>query len=249
LTLGFGNARPDPPGTEPAGWQPLRDRPTHPAASSRPRRTALAVAALVAALALVGALARTLGSGSGARPGSLASRAPAHGAATGSSAPSPASDRPGSPARLSDTSSNLLTPAGVRRTVAVIRRLIAGTKVFELDIYSDSASAQAPTASDPALYDDIEYRDGVATRSPGGTATSEQTVDLRGFNWDVLPALLKKARQTLNVPHPTFRYIIIGPDLFDGTPSIRVYLSDAYGAGYLSASPDGTVRRTYPRGS
>jgi serine/threonine protein kinase len=256
-TLGLDDSDLGPSRTEPAGWRSPPDRLPHAVPSSHSRRTGLAVAALVAALALGGTLAWTLGSGSGAHAGSLGGRrhAPAaaarnSAAARSSAVSSPAPHGPGSSAGPSVTSSNLLTPAAVRRMVAAIRRRMAGARVFQLVVYPDYAMAQVPTAADPTLYDEIEYRDGAITRSPGGTATSgQQTVDLRSFNWNVLPGLLRKARETLNVPHPTSRYIIIGPDIFNGTPNIRVYLADAYGGGYLSASPDGTVERTYPRGS
>ena len=145
---------------------------------------------------------------------------------------------------------NLLTPAGVRRTIAAIQPLLRNSRIIELDVYPGYASAEAPTLGDAKLYDDIDYRDGQVSRSPGGTVDSDTTTsDLRVFDWNVLPALLAKAQKTLNVPHPTSRYLIIGPDMFDGTPSIRVYLSDAYGSGYLEADNKGNLKRTYPRGS
>jgi hypothetical protein len=145
---------------------------------------------------------------------------------------------------------NLMTPDGVRRTVAAIRPFTHDGKIKELVVYPGYASAEAPTPADQKLYDDIEYRDGQATHSPGGTMESDDTtVSLSSYDWNVIPALLAKAQKTLNVPHPTSRYLIIGPDIFDGTPTIRVYLSDAYGSGYLSATTKGVVRDTFPRGS
>lgn len=85
---------------------------------------------------------------------------------------------------------------------------------------------------------------------PGGTYLSDTTlVDLESYHWNVLPALLRTAQQTLKVPHPTMRYLIVSAGLFDKAPTIRVYLADAYGSGYLEAGATGVVEHTYPRGS
>ncbi len=238
--------------TGPAGWGQQGTRPSHPAQPARGRRTPVVVLSAIV-VALAGALTWNLlpdgahANGSTADGGTPTSRTPtSHAPAlTGGDATPAGVDTP-APATVDD----LLTPAGVRATVKAMSPYIAGNKIEELVVYPTYASAEAPTASNPKLYDEIDYRDGTATHEPGGTVIGdEKPVDLRVFDWDVLPGLLAKAQKTLNVPHPTSRYIIIGPDLFDGTPTIRVYLSDAYGSGYLSADAKGKVRQTYPRGS
>ncbi|MCX5208026.1 protein kinase [Kitasatospora sp. NBC_00240] len=145
---------------------------------------------------------------------------------------------------------NLLTPDGVRATIDAIRPLMSGTKIKRLVVYPEYAIAEAPTASDPSVYDRITYRDGRTTRTPGATLTSrDKLADLQLYNWDILPDLIKKAEQTLNVANPTSRYLIIGPEIIEEKPSIAVYLSDDYGGGYLSTDVKGTVIRTVPRGA
>ncbi|WP_370086831.1 serine/threonine-protein kinase [Streptacidiphilus sp. MAP12-16] len=222
----------------------------HPAQPSPPpqppphRRRAAVLTLSIAAVALTGTLAWNL------RPG----HSTATGAAGSTSSPVQGVTTSGgpqtTPVPAPTAQPDLLTPAGLRATIKAMRPLMAGTKVEELDVYPGYASADVPTQADPALYDRIDYRDGSATRSPGGTVISDsKPVDLQGFDWNVLPALLMKAQATLNVPHPTSRYIIVGPDMFDGTPTIRVYLADDYGSGYLSADTKGVVKKTYPRGS
>lgn len=242
-----------PGGTPPPGWVP-------PGSPARRRRTP--VAALSAtAVGVIGVLVWTLVPGDGHADARAGSTTPPETTTPGSTAPgtatagSLASNGPKSGSETGTPSSpttheNLLTPAGVRGTIAAMRPFMAGTRVRELLVYPEYASAEAPTPTDPKLYDDIAYRDGRVTHQPGGVMDPDDTtVDLRGYDWDVLPALLDKAQQTLNVPRPTSRYIIVGPDLFDDTPAIRIYLSDAYGGGYLLADAKGRVQRTYPRGS
>ncbi|WP_344446576.1 protein kinase domain-containing protein [Kitasatospora nipponensis] len=142
---------------------------------------------------------------------------------------------------------DLLTPAGVRSVIAALRPQMSGTKVRELDVYPDFANAEAPTPSDAKLYDQLNYRGGAVTREPGGTIDSDTEMsDLQLYNWDVIPDILAKALATLNVPNPKTRYLIIGPDIITGAPSIRVYLADDYRDGYLETDPKGNVTRTYP---
>ncbi|MGW4896346.1 hypothetical protein ACWEQL_29440 [Kitasatospora sp. NPDC004240] len=136
----------------------------------------------------------------------------------------------------------------MRTVVDALRPQLADNKIMGLTVYPTYASAEAPVAAGSRQYDRFSYRDAKLTKTAGGTMTSQQkTCDLGAFDWDVIPALLQKAQATLNVPNPTSRYLIIGPDIMDGTPTIRVYLSDAYGGGYLSADTKGTVKRAFPR--
>ncbi|MEU6239266.1 hypothetical protein ABZ885_40635, partial [Kitasatospora sp. NPDC047058] len=119
------------------------------------------------------------------------------------------------------------------------------SKVKELTVYPGYAMAQVPTA-DGRSYDWYDYRDGKTTRRVGGTMGKDKPVDLSQYDWNVLPDLLKSAGTLLKVSNPTSRYLIIGPDS-DGSPSIRVYLSDEYGhTGFFWADPKGKIGRTYP---
>lgn len=223
-----------------------------------------AVTFAVVALALTGVLTWNLwpdagdDGGHGAAPGPVASDPAATGvtdptATTTVSTPAAPPPAPSTPATTKSAppsaAPDFLTPAGVRTTVDAVRPYLADSRITRLTVYPTYASASGPTAADPTVYDRLDYRDGKVTRTPGGTMTSrEKTVDLRSFDWEIIPALLQKAQDTLNVPNPTSRYLIIGPDSSDGAPSIRVYLSGAYGGGYLSADTKGTVKRSFPRG-
>ncbi|WP_395298053.1 protein kinase [Kitasatospora hibisci] len=236
-------------------------------AAPRPAKRGRAVAAValgVATVAVAGVLAWSLspdddvkhggaaqvaggpaGSASVAPGGSADTAAPSAGPVTASPAKSAAGGSGGG----ADTPApaDLLTPDGVRAVVAAVTAAAGKSTVKDLTVYPGYAMAQVPTA-DPRAYEWFDYRDGKATRrTPGGPMGTSKTADLAKYDWSVIPALLKKAEETLNVPAPTSRYLIIGPDILDGTPTIRVYLASANGiSGYLSADVAGKIKRSFP---
>ena len=143
---------------------------------------------------------------------------------------------------------DLLTPAGARKAVSALTEVMGGTKVSDLDLYSDHASATAPAAAVKNGFDDFDYSDGVATREGPDTVDADRAVlDLNAVNWDALPALWDRAGKELGVDKPTMRYVVVETDIIDGTASLKLYLSDDYGAAYLLATLAGEVVKLYPR--
>ncbi|KAB2591664.1 protein kinase [Streptomyces arboris] len=146
---------------------------------------------------------------------------------------------------------DLLTPQGARQAIAALKPLMGGTKVTDFTLYGEHASAQAPLKSNSRLYDRFSYRDGQAKNDDmGGTLMSgDKAVDLNSVDWDALPALLRTARTSLNIPEPESSYVIVDPSwpFHDDRPVLRVYVSDKYGGAYLSAELDGRVIEKYPR--
>ncbi|MGW3437954.1 protein kinase domain-containing protein [Streptomyces bacillaris] len=146
---------------------------------------------------------------------------------------------------------DLLTPQGVRQAIAGLKPLMGGTKVTDFTLYDKHASAKAPLKSNSRLYDRFTYRDGQAKNDDmGGTLMSgDKPVDLDSVNWDALPALLRTARTTLNIPEPENSYVIVDPSSpFHGDrPVLRVYVSDKYGGAYLTAELNGKVIEKNPR--
>ncbi|MGY0465919.1 protein kinase domain-containing protein [Kitasatospora sp. cg17-2] len=240
--------------------------PTAPPPPPTRRRTGATVTLAVAGMALTSVLVWNLrpdgssgtggntGAGSapkgtnapadpGGPPASTGTAAPTDPDTTASAAPT-AKPSPSAP-KTTAPAKDLLTPDGVRTVVAAITAQSGTTKVKQLAVYPEYASAQVPTA-DGRGYDWYDYRNGNIAKRPGGSMAKEKTVDLAQYDWDTVPALLKKANETLNVPNPTSRYLLI--DMWsDGYQCIRVYLSNEYhNSGYLLADSKGTVRRTLP---
>ncbi|WP_257138917.1 serine/threonine-protein kinase [Streptomyces sp. rh34] len=174
---------------------------------------------------------------------------PAPDPAAGDSDPSGASDAPGE--KDLPEAEDLLTPDGARAAIEAMKPLMGGTKVTAFTLYGEHAHADAPLKSNAALYDRFSYRDGRAKNDDmGGTLMSRTTtVDLNSVDWDALPALLKAAERTLNIPEPESRYVIVDPSspFHDDRPVLRVYVSDTHGGAHLTAELDGRVIERSPR--
>jgi hypothetical protein len=239
------------PSTGSSGWLLPGSQPAIPQPPVRRRRAPL-IAIAAAVLVVAGVLVWTLlpgvtsTTGTGGTPTPLGAAGPPTG--TASSHPTTTA------APTTQAPQDQLTPAGVRSTIAAMSQTM-GTKVIRLVIYPDHATAEAPTAADPKLYDDFNYRGGMTTHSPGGevNTTTDAPIDLGSINWDILPTLLRKAQDTLNVPNPTVVYLIVESDLQitdAGTtlrPVIRVFRADNYGGGMLMTDLKGNVISTVPR--
>ncbi|MEU3745927.1 serine/threonine-protein kinase [Streptomyces narbonensis] len=147
---------------------------------------------------------------------------------------------------------NLLTPAGIRAAVAAVHAATDGAKVTGFVVYPDYAVAESLVKGSTERYDRYVYRgEDVAVRQgPGGTAfPGTVPTDLDAFDWDALPALLKRADKDLGVERPTSRYLVVTPGstLLGSGAGFSIYLSDTYGVAYLKADQKGRVTSTYPR--
>ncbi|KLJ03952.1 serine/threonine-protein kinase [Streptomyces sp. KE1] len=178
------------------------------------------------------------------------------GATAPSSAPSnpsvdPVEDASPEPEESPGEETSLLTPESVRRVVSELEKVMGTRKVTAFDVHQNHASAKAPLPRDPKLYDAYEYRDGKAARdSAGGVLRPDDAVvDLGRFDWDALPGLMTEAEKRLGVEKPENRYLIVDPasPFHDKQPVLRLYLSDEYGGGYLTADVDGKVIDVSPR--
>jgi hypothetical protein len=112
------------------------------------------VAVATIALAVVAALAWTLDST--ASPTAACGGASAHTTLTTPTTGTPATtgaDTCSQPATV-----DLLTPAGLRKALAAMRPVVAGTKVYQLTVYPTYAIAEIPTAANSHLYDEVDYR-------------------------------------------------------------------------------------------
>lgn len=152
----------------------------------------------------------------------------------------------------SPNTADLLTPDGVRAAVTALGQLTGGTEFTEFTVYPNYVNASAPVATQPRLYDEYSYRNGVATREGAGGELDDDdaTIRLDSIDWNVLPALFATANAELGVPNPTLRYLIVEPawTFNDDKPTLLVYLTDDYGGAYLAANLDGSLVTMYPRG-
>ncbi|MFD0569442.1 hypothetical protein ACFQ0T_09390 [Kitasatospora gansuensis] len=143
---------------------------------------------------------------------------------------------------------DLLTPNGARALVDAIRAATGSTTITDLTVYPDYASAKVVNKDNPKHYDTVDYRNGKATSKPGGSVDSTKTVDLTKIDWNQLPTVLPKAQTELGVANPKSRYLIITYGWFADEITIRYYLSDDYGGGYLTAGATGKVLKVVKSG-
>ncbi|MFI1932070.1 protein kinase [Streptomyces sp. NPDC020330] len=263
-----------PPGPGPAHpYQPAAPAPSLTPRERRSRgvrrvRMISVASSVVSAAVIAGVVLWTVdpfsseGSDGDDRPRDTASApqasVPAPDPAAGGSDPSGASDPTGASGSSGASgekglpeAEDLLTPDGARAAVKAMKPLMGGTKVTAFTLYGEHAYADAPLKSNAALYDRFSYRDGRAKNDDmGGTLTSRTTtVDLNSVDWDALPALLRAAERTLNIPEPESRYVIVDPSspFHDDRPVLRVYVSDSHGGAHLTAELDGRVIERSPR--
>ncbi|MGH3763145.1 protein kinase domain-containing protein [Actinophytocola sp.] len=241
-------AQPAPyqPPAGPAPYQPGPDT----GAAGRKRAVAWAGVATLATSAVVATvialiMSRVPGEGGAAGNGSPGTRTAGVPQVSVSTAPTAA---PTAPATDGTAQEDLLTPRGARAAVAALTKEMGGSKVSELDIYADHASATAPTKAVKNGFDSFTYRGGTVTRDgPDGVDEDRAVLDLKAVNWDALPALWKRAEKELGVDKPTARYLAVETDIIDGTASMSFYLADDYGGAYLKANLNGEVIELYAR--
>ncbi|MFE9327376.1 serine/threonine-protein kinase [Nocardia sp. NPDC052278] len=165
----------------------------------------------------------------------------------------PTTSRSASPSGAPGTGKpvDLLTPTSIRQAIAALEKVSGSEEFNEATFYPTYADVGAPVKNNPNLYDLFVYRDGTATRKgAGGPLSDKATVKLSAINWDILPDLFRTADESLGIPTPTLRYVIVDPawTFNNDKPTVMVYLTDDYGGAYLAADTDGTVVTKYPRG-
>ncbi|MEW2084675.1 serine/threonine-protein kinase [Streptomyces sp. NPDC005283] len=229
-------------------------RRTQPRTGARAkRRTVLALAAVVGSV-LTGVLVWSLvpdadelfrrDTGSQSSAGS---------SANSSRTPTPTHTPTSKPSRAA-VRTDLLTPDGIRAAIKELKAETGTDQVGRFVVYPEYISVEAMVKGSRTKYDSYSYRagEGVTQDSMKGTLSGgDLPVSMDAFDWDVLPALMRKAEKELNVKNPTTRYLVIRQpnDLFDTPAGIGVYLGDEYDSGYLDADPKGKVTRVMPAGS
>jgi hypothetical protein len=170
------------------------------------------------------------------------------GYASGSSSASPsATSGPGDDVEpVVVAQQGLHTRAGFTALVAATRARFGSTMVAGATIYPDYAVITMPVPGAPARAQTFLYRGGFEEASNAGTRTaSDPLVDLGAVQVDAVLGLVAGAGETLAVPDPTSRYMVVGQE--GGGPYVNVYASNEFGeSGYLRAGLDGTVMAVHP---
>ncbi|MFF6841077.1 serine/threonine-protein kinase [Streptomyces tanashiensis] len=230
-------------------------QPGH-AEQARRRVRGIAVGSSVAATVLAGVLAWTLLPGlrgsddQGARspgPTTSGSRTPAPSTSKEADEPANTGDDVGEPAVR-----DLLTPDGIRTALKALKEATGTNQVSDLTVYPEHVSAQVMVKGSKSRYDNWTYRPGTGAEkgiTSGSVGPMDSPFSMDEFNWDALPALLKRADKELNVKDISARYLLVtGDDPTFGDPKhMSVYVSNTYNqSGRIEADPTGKVTKVMP---
>ncbi|WP_217428481.1 serine/threonine-protein kinase [Microlunatus speluncae] len=145
---------------------------------------------------------------------------------------------------------SLHTEKGMDQAIKALKKATGTTKYLKLIAYPNYAIVDVPVKGRKGAYDRYMYdqQGQVKLWSSGSDQTADTATDVDKIDWDLLPRLMKRADETLNLPKPESRYVIVDPGgvATDGEPSISIYLSDKYASGYLTADFDGNILDTRP---
>ncbi|MEY2242355.1 protein kinase [Streptomyces sp. BF23-18] len=236
---GFG-----PPTPYPAG--PTRPTPARP---GDPAKRRIAIASSVVGTVLAGVLVWTLLPDGGDKDSGKPS---ASSGATSTRTTDPArTPSRSAPAPQTDAKTDLLTPDGIRTAVRKIKAATGTDRACDLTVYPTYVSADIMVKGSDTKYDSYTYRPGQGVEKgiiSSAIIGGKRPFSLDSFDWDVLPALLKRAKKDLNVQRPTMRYVLVRPadDTFDTPLGLAVYLADDHVTGYLDADLKGKVTRVMP---
>lgn len=236
------------PGTNPNSFQT-----TGPV---RPRRRRPGLTTITISVVAVGAVAAVLAAVVIVLPRVLDAFSAVENAAGGRPGATPTGGRAGSgdggDGGETEEVKSLLTPAAVRDVIKKFEEASGSREFAEFTVYEERASADAPVAGRRGAFDNYTFEKGadaaIRSRPSIAITTGDAKVNMRTFNWEALPALMRRAERTLKVPKPTSRYVIARAAwTFNGDqPTMMVYLTDDYGGGYLAANVKGKVVKTVP---
>ncbi|GGY07909.1 serine/threonine-protein kinase [Streptomyces anandii] len=237
---------------EPPAFYPVGPtRPTRPRPSGR-AKSRIAIASSVVGTVLAGVMVWTLLPQGGDKDGERGASSLGS-SSTRTTGPTPAPPRASrsAPAPRGDAKTDLLTPDGIRRAVKEIKAATGTDRACDLTVYPNYVSAEIMIKGSDTKYDSYTYRPGQGVQKgiiSSALIGGERPFSLDDFNWDVLPALLKRAERDLNVKRPTMRYVLVRPaDTTFSTPlELAVYLADDHVTGYLNADLKGKVTRVMP---
>ncbi|MEU9015197.1 protein kinase [Streptomyces sp. NPDC048479] len=212
----------------------------------------IAVATSVVVTLLIGVLVWALLPDGNKQGGDTASNSPGGSYVTGSRTPTPTpTPTPTSAPSNSVAKSDLLTPDGIRTAVKEIKAATGTDRASDLTVYPEYVSVDIMVKGSNTRYDSYTYRvgEGVVKGIISSTLSGgDRPFSLDDFDWDVVPALLRRAEKDLNVKKPTMRYLVVRPadETFHTPLGLAVYLADDYASGYLDADLKGKVTRVMP---
>ena len=244
-TTSYRLAPPMPPSLPPTDGMPATGSRRRPAKRNR----GVAVASSVVGVLLIGTLAwKVLPGGNDTKDTSTS---------PGSTAQTQQQSTPTVSATQSSAAvktQDMLTPSGIRTAIKAFKEKTGSDRFNDFSVYPGYVIAEVMVKGSQTRYVSYTYRSGTGfdegSDNKGTVIDGDKPVKLDDFNWDAVPALLKRANKDLKVKDPTSRYLLLRLPSTNGgdTPAgMAIYLSDDYGSdGFLEADTQGTVTRVEP---
>jgi hypothetical protein len=140
----------------------------------------------------------------------------------------------------------LHTPEGFRRFVDALRAEYGTTEVDDATIHPDRAFVVLPRSDDPRRLQSVVYEGGFSTPTDMGVRDeASPLVDLATVDPDAVLALVAGADESLNMPGPSPKHLVVR-DMGEG-PTVSIYaINEAMQIGVLEVRPDGTTIRMQP---
>ncbi|KAB1140164.1 protein kinase [Streptomyces luteolifulvus] len=247
---------PPPHQPPPPAWQLTTNAIQTDRSGQRPKRSRrVAVASSTVGVVLVGTLTWiALPDGNDAKK----SASPSAATTTRKGGSTPKETTPTAPTERASTggtssnTTNLLTPDGIRTAIKAIEEETGRDSFGDFTVYPEYVSTEVMVKGSRTKYDTYTYYVGRGVEKgiiKGTLSGGDEPVSLENFNWDAVPALLKRAENELKVEKPTSRYLVVRQpnNIFDEPAGMAVYLSDEYGAGgYIDADTQGKVTKVMP---
>ncbi|MFF2654357.1 serine/threonine protein kinase, partial [Streptomyces sp. NPDC058045] len=164
-------------------------------------------------------------------------RSPAH-----HNSPPPSST---SPTASPTVRENLRTPAGARRVVRELKKVMGTTRVMNFDLEVPRASAQVPS-KDGKVWDYFDYKEGKGEKRSGYRSDGRASFDIAKVNWDALPRLMRTAETGLGLKKASVSGVHVGlksaeVDRDDEVVVLEIVAVDEYGGARLYADADGKI--------
>ena len=244
-TTSYRLAPPAPPALPPTSGMETTSRRRRPEKRSR----GVAVASSVIGVLLIGTLAWKVLPGGNEDKGSTASPG-AGGHTQQQTTPTVSASESNAAVKTQD----MLTPSGIRTAIKAFKEKTGSDRFSDFSVYPGYVIADVMVKGSNTKYVSYTYRSGTGFDegfdNKGTVIDGDTPVKLDDFNWDAVPALLKRANKDLKVEKPTSRYLLLRLPSTNGgdTPAgMSIYLSDDYGSGgFLQADTQGTVTRVEP---
>ncbi|WP_067703468.1 DUF1707 SHOCT-like domain-containing protein [Nocardia jejuensis] len=139
---------------------------------------------------------------------------------------------------------------GLGGFLAAYRAAYGDAPIDELTLYPERVSVERPTA-DPALTEEIDYRNGKFTVSTTPRSGSDKKqFRLEEFDLPKFAALLAGAPQSLHAPQARVSHVIVdvgtGSHFADLGAVASIYVQDAGKTGFLDVTPAGEPLQVFP---